>query len=515
MSAKYKANPTNASRVGQKINFMVCNMEITGVKFDVALGEHTLSYCKRYMRRLEAALKPQLPKVPSLASSIKPLPKTRFRNCKAGVEPSANLRSWVKEYDQSLVLSDGEWLLNLTPLKSISTTEPYLPVNYVMEHEIDLYSGSDMLSLKNIWMRDFGWKPTLWNVKKDEKGKAHNTTPKLQEHGNVCESLLALAEVPYIKMITRWVALKHRRGMLETKSREGGFLHNDRVKKEGRISGRMAGLTHTRRWRHAGVVNIPKPSVFLGDRLRSLFTCDTETQSFVNYDASSGEAMMKAHWAYPYDDGDYARRITAPDYDEHSESGALWFPDMGARAGRTRAKNGNYALQYECQPPTLSKQLGCSLPEAQGYYDKYWGLNYGWRGALDEWNRQWVSENGKKYLFNTLTGVILQTRAKHTLGSTMAQHSLAFTMDYSLLLMDHWLGGVVWEDGRPCYRYKGHKAELCLYVHDEASWVCDKEIAEDILRLGKMSITTAGEHLGLRVPLGADGKIGTSWGDTH
>ena len=80
--------------------------------------------------------------------------------------------------------------------------------------------------------------------------------------------------------------------------------------------------------------------------------------------------------------------------------------------------------------------------------------------------------------------------------------------------MDKRLGGIITE-GLPHYIVNGHTARRVIYYHDEFMWECDTEIAEDILQCGIDSIKEAAIIMGIRVPIGADGKIGMNWKEIH
>jgi DNA polymerase I-like protein with 3'-5' exonuclease and polymerase domains len=56
---------------------------------------------------------------------------------------------------------------------------------------------------------------------------------------------------------------------------------------------------------------------------------------------------------------------------------------------------------------------------------------------------------------------------------------------------------------------------MVLHVHDEFQTECPESEATKVSELGKASITNAGVRLGLRLPLGADAKIGKTWKLTH
>ena len=89
-------------------------------------------------------------------------------------------------------------------------------------------------------------------------------------------------------------------------------------------------------------------------------------------------------------------------------------------------------------------------------------------------------------------------------------------MDYSLCLMDKWLGGIKYDsNGLPVYIYKGQEIRRVIYYHDEAAWECDESISQEVLDLGIDSIIQSGISLNLNVPLDADGSVGQSWKDIH
>ena len=44
---------------------------------------------------------------------------------------------------------------------------------------------------------------------------------------------------------------------------------------------------------------------------------------------------------------------------------------------------------------------------------------------------------------------------------------------------------------------------------------CEEPIAEEIAKMIEKSITKAGEHLKLNVPLAGEGKVGIGWKEVH
>jgi DNA polymerase I-like protein with 3'-5' exonuclease and polymerase domains len=53
------------------------------------------------------------------------------------------------------------------------------------------------------------------------------------------------------------------------------------------------------------------------------------------------------------------------------------------------------------------------------------------------------------------------------------------------------------------------------FIHDELQWETTPELAEDLKFKLELSAVMAGEYYNLRVPIAAEGKIGSTWADVH
>ena len=58
-------------------------------------------------------------------------------------------------------------------------------------------------------------------------------------------------------------------------------------------------------------------------------------------------------------------------------------------------------------------------------------------------------------------------------------------------------------------------AKLLAFVHDETQWEVREDQAEEAARLIEQAATKAGEALGFRCPVDAEGKIGNNWRECH
>jgi len=62
---------------------------------------------------------------------------------------------------------------------------------------------------------------------------------------------------------------------------------------------------------------------------------------------------------------------------------------------------------------------------------------------------------------------------------------------------------------------KGIDAKLLAFVHDETQWEVKEDQAEEAARLIEQAATKAGEALGFRCPVDAEGKVGNNWRECH
>jgi hypothetical protein len=213
------------------------------------------------------------------------------------------------------------------------------------------------------WFLSLGWVPTMWNFKKDSKGKPVRdektkeyivTSPKIQDKGKICPNLIGLDKGDLCSKVVRWLSLRNRYAVLK------GWLENERLAIDGRLSSGSSGITPTHRQKHSVVANIPKAEegVLYGKEFRSLFISDNDEHVCVGYDASALEGRVEGHYTTPYDGGERANILLNGDI--HSKNAKLFFPketelfdpshpdfnkdDKQFKPYRSRSKNGAYAL---------------------------------------------------------------------------------------------------------------------------------------------------------------------------
>ena len=516
-------NFDDAMKLAQKSDFLMSCQERTGVAFNIEKAKDLYKYCVEEMERIEKEVEPKLPTRPLGKAELAKVtpPKIQFKNSKEGLVPSKHCENFFDMIDKG---SDGEWVgyselggkwYDLPFNEPVTTTGP-----------MRLKNQKDMKD----WFVSLGWKPTLWNFqkdannkfKRDNKGQLIKTSPKFHDKGTLCPNLERLGDkIELVKPVVRWLSLRNRRSVICNPEKNSGWLNNPRLAKDGRLPAGASSITNTHRQKHKVVANIPRVSSVLGLEMRELF-CAPEGKVLVGYDASGLEARVEAHWCFKHEGGEaYAYELL--EGDTHSNNARLFYGedipagDDGKVVSKFRdpSKNGKYALTYGCTAPKLAETLGVPAGKANELFDNFWNGNTALASLRDKLTKHWIGQ-GEKLIVCPLTGYKLHSRSKHSLVNLLFQHTGAIIMDYSLALMDRWLGGITYDcSNLPMYMYKGHEVRRVLYYHDEGAFECSEGIAQEILELGIKSIVRAGEMLNLNVPLDADGSIGQSWADIH
>lgn len=345
-------------KVFEMDSWLMARQEDCGLGFDIEGAKALVERIDREMTEIASEIEPQLPP--------RHLNKGELDQWRIPAKPwkkdgtlSSSMVKWMggvgaEMHKEWSVLVDGE----VYPIVGGQPTKTHGPMRLANQDD-----------LKNFLMAQ-GWEPTLFNFKRDERGKPARdergqvilTTPKLQENGKLCPNLEEMAG-ELVRPVVRWASLRNRKSVLE------GWLEDKRLPFDGRLSAGSSGVTPTFRQRHVKIVNLPKPdaTVVLGEEMRSLFIPATEGYVFVGFDASGLENRVEAHYCMRYRGGkEHAANIL--DGDPHTKNAFVFYADdIEAKFGlltvpsepeglkalkedpkfkplRSRSKNGRYAL---------------------------------------------------------------------------------------------------------------------------------------------------------------------------
>lgn len=509
--------------LASKINFdRMSQQAITGFSFNVEKARALAEHIKQEMQAIENEVEPQLPP--------RPLKKSEEREYTLPAKPfkkdgtlSATMGKFLEKHNLTLIGVDHiQWegeLVKICGGRQLPATA-----------KMTLGNQDD---LKN-WLLEEGWAPTLWNLKKDAKGKPERdkkgkvitTTPKMQENGRLCPNLEEL-NGPLVKQVVKWLSYRNRLAVLQ------GWMENPRVALDGRLSAGASGIAATHRARHTCVVNVPKAEdgVLLGKEFRGLFGPRVDLGHVqVGFDASALENRVEAHYCYRFPGGEeYAEEVL--NGDPHTKNAFVFYPEKLAALSitfetiednklkfkpfRSKSKNGKYCLSYGGQGPKLASTLG--LPEylGQELYDAFWENNRPLKMLKDALESYWETTGEKKWI-KAIDGRKLYSRSKHSLVNLLFQSCGAIVMEYAILFFDKALGGIKVDPcGVPGYLYNGHWVYRLAFFHDELQLSCPPSIADEIGKIGVECISKAGRYLKMRVPMTGEYIVGSNWAECH
>lgn len=452
-----------------------------GMGFDVRNAARLVEELRWDLNDLGTRTKSDLPMTAIPKSRIKYPPKKQFKkdgSLSAHMENYLDSTGWYFDYDKgsrTLTPTIGDVRVYQLPL-----TEPL-----VTEEQLTLKNTAGIKD----WLLSKGWEPTMWNTKKVD-GKKVNTSPLLFDKQSLepCPNMAKIIPAHLYKAMQEYNTKSHRyntiKGWIE--KQEGGVLKGDAD---------SCG-TPTARFKHKTIANIPRVTSYLGKEMRGLFGPVNSSNVQVGWDASSLEAVIEAHYVYPYDP-EYANTLVSGDV--HTRNQKLLGLDS-----RDTAKTFKYAITYGAYPKRIASTLNCSLERAQELYDTYWEENKGLSSLKEKLKAEWK----EKGYITGIDGRPLHVRAEYSLLNTYLQGGGAILMKYAFLIANKRIQEF-------CDRYFDIETYPLIRYHDEEQWECDPTHAVDIGEIGVQSIVDAGVLLGLNVPITAEYKIGKNWAECH
>lgn len=352
--------------LASKVSFhLMAQQEITGFGFDLQDAKSLAESIEQMMRDIEQEVEPQLPARPLKKSeqSEYTLPLKPFK--KDGTISAVMQRFMDKHSLELIGINHIQWEGKLVQI----TGGLELPAEKPM-------SLSNQDDIKNWLMTDCGWVPTLFNYKKDARGKPIRddrgnlieTSPKMQENGKLCPNLEEI-QGDLAKQVVRWLSLRNRLSVLQT------WIADPRANEQGRLSAGSSGIAATHRQRHTKVVNVPKAEdgVILGKEFRGLFV-PFPGHVQVGFDASALEARVEAHYCMKFDGGkQYAHDLLEGDIHMKTVE-SVFFEKVKHLIGtpefhkdhpiikplRSKSKNVKYACSLE-SIATSSRNVGLQI----------------------------------------------------------------------------------------------------------------------------------------------------------
>lgn len=234
---------TQAYIASKKSFWLMGEQAITGVGFDEKFAKELVLRIEQMMLEIEQEVEPRLPqrKLNKGETDFWRFPAKPFK--KDG-SLASSIHKWAEKVGATILEDEGAVTIQGQRFEIVGGGETITHGTMHLKNQGDLKD----------WLLEKGWKPTLWNTKKDEKGKPVrdergrliNTTPKFQEMGALCPNLEEM-EGDLVKQVIKWLSLRNRKSVIE------GWLNNKRLLYDCRLSSGSAGFTNTFRQKHTSV----------------------------------------------------------------------------------------------------------------------------------------------------------------------------------------------------------------------------------------------------------------------
>lgn len=333
-----------------------------------------------------------------------------------------------------------------------------------------------------------GWKPHEFT----DNGQAKLDEPVLEELGEL---------YPEAKPLVEFALLDKRLGQIAN----GKNAWLKLVGQDGRMRGRcntMGAISFRFTHSDPNMGQVPAVRSPFGKECRSLFGVGPG-RVLVGCDVSGLELRILAHYMSRWDGGEFAKEVVSGDVHTRNQK-------IAELETRDQAKTFIYALIYGAGDEKLGR-IAKPNEKSQGVLRKTGKAlrarflkNTPALRKLAEGVRVKIAREKKMV---GLDGRILRARSVHSALNLLIQSAGAIVVKKATVVF------------RDLLEAQGHLMErdwcLVAHVHDEWQTECYREIADDVRGAALLSITRAGELLGVRCPLSGEAKIGANWADTH
>jgi DNA polymerase I-like protein with 3'-5' exonuclease and polymerase domains len=329
------------------------------------------------------------------------------------------------------------------------------------------------------WLKKkYDWKPTHFTP----GGK-----PEINE-----EILESLTEYPECVELAKYFMLDKRIGMLSEGTNGwmklvwNGRLHG-RLNTNGAATGRC---THS----NPNMAQVPSVRKPYGKEIRQLFTVP-KGYKLVGTDLSGIELRCLAHYLAAYDKGEYANEIMHGDVHTRTQEAA-------GLPTRDAAKTFTYALLYGAGDAKIGSIVGGGSKEGKSMKQKFFTSLPAF-GTLTEK----VKKAAERGFIIALDGRRLPVRSGHGAINSLLQGAAAIIAKKWVVLTE-----------QNCEKeglVNGVDFWISAFVHDEIQITVKEQFADLVSKISVDSALQAGQELSVRIPVGAESKIGNNWMDTH
>ena len=269
------------------------------------------------------------------------------------------------------------------------------------------------------------------------------TSPKVRVgvEKDLCPNLTKLGEkVSFAQDFALYLTYKHRKSSIaggeledvdfDTEYPNTGYLSMYREEDNRCPTPSIEIGANTARYRHIGIVNVPRASSVFGKEMRSLFGAGKDAV-FFGFDYASAEARIMASYVYNYTNGIELGKtfIAEKPLDLHTKMGEV----MGIP--RSEAKSVNYGIIYGASWKKIQKMTNRSDAEAQKIVGDFWNTALALKELKDKVLKYW-EKTGKVYV-PALDGRKIFVRSPHSVLNIIFQSGgVLFAKYVSVMLME-------------------------------------------------------------------------------
>jgi hypothetical protein len=376
--------------------------------------------------------------------------------------------------------------------------------------------------IKN-WLYGLGWEPCTFNYTRNKDTNEFKGVPQIynKDTGEVTPSVKKLIEKePAVELLNLLGKIKHRIGLFT------GMLESAKEVEPGhfRLYATISGYANTMRMQHKKpLVNLPKPSLFMGEEIRGCLISD-EGSILCGSDLTGIENATRNNYIYAWD-SEYVNEMDRPDFDPHcdiallaglmSEDDSAWFIETSRKMEREGyhlskeeepkykelkkirgvAKQINFASVYGCSPKTMSRNTGMPLNFCAKLIDTYWERNWAVKAFSATVKTKVVK--GQTWALNPVSKFWYSLRSEKDIFSTINQSTACFIFDRFVL------------------HTRKLKVKIAYQCHDEMLFNLPEGQEDYVRELIDYAIQKVNDELQLNVTIKSASAFGYTYSSCH
>jgi DNA polymerase I-like protein with 3'-5' exonuclease and polymerase domains len=322
---------------------------------------------------------------------------------------------------------------------------------------------------------------------------------KKTDKGNVIvdESVLEKIDLPEAKLVAEYLMIQKRVSQISSWLElvaDDGRVHG-RVTTNGAVTGRA---THS----SPNMAQVPAVGSPFGAECREMWTVPKGYKQ-VGVDLSGIELRCLGHYL---NDQEWITELLKGDIHWFNAQ-SFGLVDKGTvkddnnpehKKARNVTKTLTYGVLYGAGAAKAGSIVGGNSSKGKKLIDSFINNTPG-LSAL----KKKISRLMAKGHLPALDGRRVWVRSEHAALNTLLQSAGA-------IIAKQWL-----VESIKLLQERGINAKLLAFVHDETQWEVKEDQAEEAARLIEQAATKAGEALGFRCPVDAEGKVGNNWRECH